>query len=155
MRTGLQRHDFSPIPGNSPTGIRPSRSPAPRTLAGLFAMLILGAHGASAIEPATTIPEPEPIGSNDVIILAGDHSMVMNVALETAVTGNTVDVFDAATVGMEEATGSQNRHVSGSDNYSKLYGVTAVALNSGSLVSQNVSVNASAFALLKFSCCKF
>jgi len=105
-------------------------------------MLILGAHGASAIEPATTIPEPEPIGSNDVIILAGDHSMVMNVALETAVTGNTVAFFDAATAGMEEATGSQNLHISGSDNYSKLYGVTAVALNSGSLVSQNVSVNA-------------
>ena len=103
MRTSLQRHDFSPIPGNSPTRTRPFRSPAPRTLAGLFAALILGAHGASAIEPATPAPMPGPSGSNDVIILAGDHSMVMNVALETAVTGNTVAFFDAATVGMEEA----------------------------------------------------
>lgn len=68
--------------------------------------------------------------------------MVMNVALETAVTGNTVAFSAAGTAGLEEATGSQNLHLSGSDNYSKLFGVTAVALNSGSVVSQNVSVNA-------------
>ncbi len=142
MRTGLQRHDLSPNPGSPPTGIRPSRCPAPRTLAGLFAVVLLGAQGASAIEPAAPVLEPGPIGSNDLVILTGDHSMVMNAALETAVTGNTVNFEGPGTAGATDARGSQNLHLSGSDNYSRLFGVTAVAQNSGSSVSQNVNVNA-------------
>ena len=68
--------------------------------------------------------------------------MVMNAALDTAVTGNMVNFDDAGTTGAPDAKGSQNLHLSGSDNYSRLFGVIAVAQNSGSSVSQNVSVNA-------------
>ena len=142
MRTGLQRLHFFPLRESTSTGTRSSRPPAPRTLAGLFATLLLGAPGASAIEPAPPAPGTETLVSNDVIIFTGDHSMVMNVALDTVVTGNSVAFTGPGSAGLDEATGSQNLHLSGSDNYSRLFGVTAVAQNSGSAVSQSVNVNA-------------
>jgi hypothetical protein len=82
--------------------------------------------------------------SDDVVLDLGDNSHVGNVVLETVVTGNEITFVAewAEEGGAEQANG--NVDVSGSTNFSTMYGVNAIAMNSGSAAAQNVSVNVTA-----------
>ena len=74
--------------------------------------------------------------SDDVSLSLGDYGAVANSALQSQVTGNSVSVSGGTSnSGMSFTNGS---------GFSGMYGVNAIALNSGANSSQNVSVNVTA-----------
>ena len=75
--------------------------------------------------------------SSDVVFELGDAAGVANSALDAAVTGNSVTIADAGSVGSEFAMGDGS-------GFSEMYGVNAVAASAGANASQNVSVNVTA-----------
>ena len=79
-----------------------------------------------------------------MVLDLGDNSHVGNVVLETVVTGNEITFVAewAEEGGAEQA--NANVDVSGNNNFSTMYGVNAIAMNSGSAAAQNVSVNVTA-----------
>ena len=75
--------------------------------------------------------------SDDVVLNMGAYGAVANSALSSQVSGNTVSVSG----GGESNSGMSFGNGSG---FAGMYGVNAIALNSGANASQNVSVNVTA-----------
>ena len=74
--------------------------------------------------------------SEDVSLNMGNYGAVANAALSSQVTGNTVAITGGTSeAGISFQTGS---------GFAGMYGVNAIALNSGANASQNVSVNVTA-----------
>ncbi len=76
--------------------------------------------------------------SNDVVINLGDNAVVASAALQSAVTGNTIEVDGA------NAQASSTLTITDKSGFTNMYGINAIALSSGANASQNVSVNVTA-----------
>lgn len=78
--------------------------------------------------------------SHDVVIIAGDDARIANVVLGSSLSGNALTLSPLPLD--EGGTGQPGIHLEGDENFSMLFGVNALALNSGHAAVQSVTINA-------------
>lgn len=78
--------------------------------------------------------------SDDVVIIAGDDARIANVVLGSSVSGNSLAFTPSQ--GHLDSGLEAGILVQGSENFSTLFGVNALALNSGHAAVQSVTINA-------------